>query len=161
MLLSIDATRCASALLEDKRHNALVDSAVPHHWIVLPCNDEETEESKNTSVCFIEEKMKMFVGDEATKQLVLEVKIAMITSQWTHGNKPANLQVAVCPQTKNKQSTFNQDILSAIVDTVGVLRGLGYRASFLSTANNGVSCNNIFVRETLVGFLSRKRNIRG
>ena len=68
------------------------------------------------------------------------------------GNKPACLQIAVCPQSKNERSDFNQVIASGIVNAVQELQRDGYLVSFLNAANDGVSCDEKFVKETLIFF---------
>ena len=114
--LSIDASRCASDLLQDTRNNALVGGPYPHHFLQIPEN--EGQEGDKEAAVFIEESMKRFGREDSTEQLALEVKIAKIAFQWVNGNKPAYLQIAVCSQSKNKRSDVSQVIASGIVNAV-------------------------------------------
>ena len=80
----------------------------------------------------------------------------MVIFQQTKQNKSPFIQVAVRPQSKNENSDFNEWVSEACLEAQDKLRSLGYLASYVGSANDGILCNHLFVVEKLFDILWKK-----
>ena len=61
------------------KHKAVIGGAAPDHFIKVPDFDGSLEETEEQLVRFIEDTMKDFVGENKTKLLAVEEKLATLT----------------------------------------------------------------------------------
>ena len=146
--VSIDATKVAPMVQTNQRYRALVGGAAPNHFIRLPVDVDD-----NAVTDFIACELENFNGIEPTKKKAAEVKLATLSYQWTHDGQSPYLQVSGRPQTKKQKSQFNFDIVNIFAKAETELREDGYAVSFVSAANDGVSCDSVFVITILKKFL--------
>ena len=70
----------------------------------------------------MKEQMDKFTGPNSTEQLASEVKLAMISFQWTPNNKLPYFQLAAYPQSKNEPSDFNDNVTKGCIGGVEKLQ---------------------------------------
>lgn len=131
--VAIDATAVSPVTEMSYKHSAIMGFAHPNHLIKLP--KETTKEA-----------IKEFLEPSDDRELALEIKTVCISIQ----DVPA-LQVpffGLCgrPQTKNEQSSFNQDVM----DWLGPDND-SYKV--LSVAVDGVSSDKDFAFKNLLKYL--------
>ena len=136
----------------NERYRCFVGLAYPHHYIPFPEDDNDGQKKRDMLERLIQDIA------EKKKRLAAETKLATVTYQSTKDGATPYLQLMAQAQTKNENSNFNYDVAEAMTIAEKKLREDGYKFSFLSCANDGVSCDASFVVNVLVDFLNGKRS---
>jgi hypothetical protein len=132
------------------RYGKIVGGAAPWHSISIPEDDDGNSRIEITD---------SFSGDNATKKTAYEVKVVTVCYQhmYKKGISPF-LSLIARPQTKNESSDFNKRASKIMEKAEEILREKGYCFSYLSSANDGVSCDGEFVQKGLLEFLAGDTN---
>ena len=84
------------------------------------------------------------------QKLETEIKLETISYQSTSGSESPFQQLCAQPQTKNGNSSFNYDITDVCVTAHEKLNAEGWRVLYMRSANNGVSCDENFIKQLLL-----------
>ena len=133
--VAIDATKVPELISVSARYKALVGRSAPNHFINI--RDGTTAD----------ELQKLIESNK--KDLASEVKVAVVTFQSVPPGTCPFLIIAGRPQKNNQTTDFNEMVLNARIQYTQE----NQQASFISAANDGVSCDSKFVRSTIIRFL--------
>jgi len=143
--LSIDATAVPESMQLSRRHRVVIGGAWPNHLCSIDLHP---------SVLETEENLASFIEAKQIRR-AQEIKVAMITLQEVATGMPFSFPICARPQTKNEQSSFNDDCYEAIQE---VCDSNLEEFTFLNAALDGLATEAKFVAQRLSDFLLGKNN---